>query len=65
MGEVFVAEDTRLHRKVALKLLSGLTASDPERRERFKREAQAIAALNHPREFGNLGIGNLGIAADS
>jgi serine/threonine protein kinase/Tol biopolymer transport system component len=48
MGEVFVAEDTRLHRKVALKVLSGLTATDPERRLRFEREAQAVAALNHP-----------------
>ena len=48
MGEVFVAEDTRLHRKVALKVLSGLTATDPERRQRFEREAQAVAALNHP-----------------
>ena len=48
MGDVFVAEDTRLHRKVALKVLSGLTATDPERRQRFEREAQAVAALNHP-----------------
>ena len=48
MGEVFVAEDTRLHRKVALKVLSGLTGTDPERRQRFEREAQAVAALNHP-----------------
>jgi Tol biopolymer transport system component len=48
MGEVFAAEDTRLHRKVAIKVLSKLTAGDPERRLRFEREAQAIAALNHP-----------------
>ena len=48
MGEVFAAEDTRLHRKVAIKILSKLTAADPERRQRFEREAQAIAALNHP-----------------
>ena len=48
MGEVFVAEDTKLHRRVALKILPRLFAADPEYRERFQREAQAIAALNHP-----------------
>ena len=48
MGEVFVAEDTKLQRKVALKVLSSFMASDPERRQRFEREAQAVAALNHP-----------------
>ena len=48
MGEVFAAEDTRLHRKIAIKVLSKLMAGDPERRLRFEREAQAIAALNHP-----------------
>src|ERR687897_1750447 len=48
MGEVFAAEDTRLQRKVALKILPALMAADPERRIRFEREAQAVAALNHP-----------------
>ncbi len=48
MGEVYLAEDTKLHRKVAIKVLSGLMSSDPERRERFEREARAVAALNHP-----------------
>ena len=48
MGEVFVAEDTKLHRKVALKVLPALMAADPERRQRFEREAQAVAAINHP-----------------
>ena len=48
MGEVYAAEDTRLHRTVALKVLPRLLAGDPERRLRFDREAQAIAALNHP-----------------
>jgi Tol biopolymer transport system component len=48
MGEVFAAEDTKLHRKVALKVLSSLMAADPERRQRFEREAQAVAAINHP-----------------
>ena len=37
MGEVFAAEDTKLHRKVALKVLSALMAADPERRQRFER----------------------------
>lgn len=48
MGELFVAEDTRLNRKVALKLLPADMAADPDRRARFEREAKAIAALNHP-----------------
>jgi eukaryotic-like serine/threonine-protein kinase len=48
MGEVFVAEDTRLHRRVALKILPAAMALDPERRIRFEREAQAVAAINHP-----------------
>ena len=48
MGEVFVAEDTKLQRKVALKLLPSNLAGDPERRQRFEREARVVAALNHP-----------------
>ncbi|HEX6975506.1 MAG TPA: protein kinase [Vicinamibacterales bacterium] len=48
MGEVYAAEDTRLHRRVAIKVLSKLMAGDPERRQRFEREAHAVAALNHP-----------------
>src|SRR5512134_2598084 len=48
MGEVFAAEDTRLHRRVAIKVLPAILAVDPEARLRFEREAQAVAALNHP-----------------
>jgi serine/threonine protein kinase len=48
MGEVYKARDTKLNRDVAIKVLLAAVAMDPERRERFEREAQAIAALNHP-----------------
>ena len=48
MGEVWRATDTALSREVAVKVLPAEMAADPERLERFKREAQAIAALNHP-----------------
>src|SRR5215813_2253232 len=48
MGEVYLAEDTRLHRKVAVKLLPDRLASDHRRMQRFKQEAMAAASLNHP-----------------
>ena len=48
MGEVFRARDARLGRDVALKVLPELFARDPDRLARFKREAQLLAALNHP-----------------
>ena len=56
MGEVYRARDTKLNRDVAIKVLPDLFATDPERLARFTREAQTLAALNHPNIAAIYGI---------
>ncbi len=48
MGEVYRANDAKLGRDVAIKILPRIFITDPERRARFDREARSLAALNHP-----------------
>jgi serine/threonine-protein kinase len=48
MGEVYRATDTNLKRQVAIKVLPAALAADPDRLVRFQREAEVLAALNHP-----------------
>src|SRR6478672_205869 len=60
MGDVYLAQDARLERQVALKLLSKSIADDTDRLLRVEREARAVSALNHPNiltvyEFGTAG----------
>jgi serine/threonine protein kinase len=48
MGEIYIAQDTRLGRRVALKVLPAEAVADTERLQRFQSEARAVAAMNHP-----------------
>jgi len=60
MGEVYRARDPRLKRDVAIIVLPTLLSADPERMTRFEREAQALAALNHPHIAAIYGFEDLG-----
>src|SRR5262245_41890832 len=60
MGEVYLAEDSRLRRKVALKLLPAELTRDPERRSRFIHEARAAAGVEHPHIAAIYDIGEAG-----
>ena len=56
MGVVYLAKDTRLNRRVAIKVLPDVFAQHPERAARFRREAQLLASLNHPNIAGIYGL---------
>jgi serine/threonine-protein kinase len=60
MGEVYRARDSKLNRDVALKVLPGAFALDPDRLARFKCEAQVLASLNHPHIAAVYGIDDSG-----
>jgi serine/threonine-protein kinase len=60
MGEVYRARDSKLHRDVAIKILPETMARDPDRLARFEREAQVLAALNHPHIAGIHGLEDAG-----
>src|SRR4051812_45878080 len=56
MGEVYRATDLRLARDVAIKIIHPTFSSDPERLQRFEREARVLASLNHPHIGGIYGM---------
>lgn len=58
MGEVYLAHDSKLNRKVALKILPSQFIKDEERIKRFEREARAVSSLNHPNLITIYDIGN-------
>jgi hypothetical protein len=60
MGEVYRARDVKLHRDVAIKILPESMAREPDRLARFEREAQVLAALNHPHVGGIHGLEEAG-----
>jgi Tol biopolymer transport system component len=64
MGEVYRARDTVLNRDVAIKIVPDLFAGDPERLARFSREAQTLAALNHPNIAHVYGLESSGLVME-
>jgi serine/threonine protein kinase len=60
MGEVYKARDTKLGRDVAIKILPEVFVADPERVARFEREAQLLAAINHPNIAAIYGLDDAG-----
>src|SRR5690349_17049272 len=60
MGEVYLAEDTRLGRKVALKILPTQFTNEADRLRRFEQEARAVSALNHPNIITIFEVGRAG-----
>ena len=60
MGEVYLAQDPRLARKVALKLLPPAFTREPERLQRFQQEARSVSALNHPNILTIYEVGDAG-----
>src|SRR5215212_9162641 len=62
MGEVYRARDARLNREVAIKALPEHFSAEPERIARFEREAQLLAAINHPNIAGIYGVEHAGAA---
>jgi serine/threonine protein kinase/outer membrane protein OmpA-like peptidoglycan-associated protein len=59
MGDVYLAEDTRLKRRVAIKILTSKFANDPAKISRFEHEAQAASALNHPNILTVYDVGSI------
>src|SRR5258708_1040408 len=64
MGEVYRARDTKLKREVAFKVLHDAVADNPERMARFRREAEVLATLNHPRIAAIYGLEENGIVME-